>query len=132
MLGTKIDIALFLSSLMLRKVDNLQNFVAGITKFLCILIFLVFSKSAIQYLWRSKISICKVLGSVKVVPGKNDYFLHQKFELHRQQINGFLYWRSFYLKKFGAYISHKLIVRLIPNWVWYDLLTVSHLWLLNH
>ena len=48
--GTKIDIALFLSSLMLRKVDSLQKFRSRRDKMLvCILIFLVFSKSGIQY-----------------------------------------------------------------------------------
>ena len=72
--ATKIDIVLFLSSLMLRKRG--------------ILTFLVFSKSDIEYLWQ---------GEIKVVSVKNDYFLHPKFELHRyQQMNGFLYWRSFY------------------------------------
>ena len=30
-----------------------------------------------------EISICKVLVLIKVVSGKNNYFLHQKFELHR-------------------------------------------------
>ena len=28
-------------------------------------------------------SVCKVLGPIKVVPVKNDYFLQQKFEMHR-------------------------------------------------
>ena len=70
---------------------------------------------------------------IKVVPVKNDYFLRSKFELYRyQQINGFLYWLRFYWKKCGACISHKLIVRLIPTWIWYDLLTVSRIWPLNH
>ena len=62
--------------------------------FVGILIFLVFSESDIQYL--CEISVCKVLVTIKVVPVKNDYFLHSKFELHRyQQMNKFLYWRSF-------------------------------------
>ena len=69
---------------MLRKVDSLQKFRSRRDKMLvCILIFLVFSKSGIQYLWQGEISICKVVVLIKVVPGKNDYFLHQKFELHR-------------------------------------------------
>ena len=81
--ATKIDIVLFLSSLMLRKRG--------------ILTFLVFTKSYIEYLWQGEISVCKVLLPIKVVSVKNDYFLHPKFELHRyQQTNGFLYWRSFY------------------------------------
>ena len=96
--------------------------------FVCILIFLVFfSKSGIQYLWQKEISIFKVQVQIKVVLGKNDYFFHQKFELHWWQMNGFLYWCSFYRKKIGAYISLKLIVWLIPTWIWYDLLAVSHL-----
>ena len=82
--GTKIDV-LFLSSLILRKVDSLQKCrIACVKKlFVRILIFLVFSKSSIQYLWEGEISICKVLVLIKVVPAKSDYFLHQKFELHR-------------------------------------------------
>ena len=85
LLGTKTDIVLFLSNLMLGKVDRLQKFCSLRNKiFVRILIFLVFfSKSGIQYLWQGEISICKVLVLIKVVPGKNDYFLHQKFELHR-------------------------------------------------
>ena len=41
-------------------------------------------------------------------------------------------WMSFCIgavfteKRFGTYISYKLIVRLKPTWIWYDLLTVSH------
>ena len=86
-----------------------------------------------EYLWQGKVSVRKVLVLIKVVPVKNDYFVHQKFDLHRyQQINGFLYWRSFCWKKYGAYISHELIVRLIPTWIWCDLLTVSQIWLSNH
>ena len=30
-----------------------------------------------------QISIYKVLVPIKVVPGKNDYFCYQKFDLHR-------------------------------------------------
>ena len=75
-----------------------------------------FFKSGIQYLWQGKISVCKVLVPIKVMPVKNDYFLLSKFELHSyQQMNGFLYWHSFYWKKIGAYVSHKLIVRLITT-----------------
>ena len=81
------------------------------------------------YWWQGEISVCKVLVLIKVVSVKNDYFLHPKFELHRYF--GFLYWRSFYWKN-DAYISHELIVRLIPTWIWYNLLTVSQIWPLNH
>ena len=109
------------------KGDNLQKFCSWRNKIIAgVLIFLVFSKSGIQYLLQEKISACKVLVPIKVVPVKNDHFLHPKFELHRyQQMNGFLYWGSFYWKKYGAYISHELIVRLMPTWIWYDLLLVS-------
>ena len=59
--------------------------------------FLVFSKSRIQDLWQGEISVSKVLLTIKVVPVKNDYFLHSKFKLHRyQQMNEFLYWCNFY------------------------------------
>ena len=69
---------------MLRKVDSLQKFCSLRNKiFVFILIFLAFSKSSIQYLWQGEISICKVLVLIKVVPGKNDYFLHQKFKFLR-------------------------------------------------
>ena len=48
-------------------------------------------------------------------------------------MNGFLYWCRFYQKKkYGAYVSYDLIVRLIPTRIWYDLLTVSHFWPSNH
>ena len=64
---------------------------------------------------------------------KNDYLLHSKFELHRyQQMNGFLYWLSFYWKKYGAYMSHELIFQLILTWIWYDLPTVIHFWSSNY
>ena len=54
--------------------------------FVGILIFLVFFKSCISYLWQAEISFCKVLVPiVKAVPVKNDYFLHSKFEFHRYQ-----------------------------------------------
>ena len=99
----------------------------------CTSIFLVFSDPGIQYLWQGEISACKVLVSIKVVPVKNDYFLHAKFELQiYQQINRFLYWYSFYWKKFGTCISHKPIARLIPTWIWYDLLTLSQILPSNH
>ena len=65
--------------------------------FVGILIFLVFSKLGFQYLWQGDITVCKALVPIKVVPVKNDYFFHQKFELHRyKKMNGFLYWCSFY------------------------------------
>ena len=76
--------------------DNLQKFRSWSNKvFVGILIFLVFfSKSDITH---SVISVCKVPVPIKVVPGKNDYFDHPKFDSHTfQQINGFLYGRSFY------------------------------------
>ena len=64
---------------------------------------------------------------------KTDYFLHSKLELHRYQyMNGFLYWQNFYWRNYGTYISLKLIVRLIPTWIWYHILTVSQIWLSNH
>ena len=64
--------------------DNLKKFWSWRSKiFVGILIFLVFSKSGIQCLWQGEISACKVLVPIKVVPVKNDYFLHQKFELHK-------------------------------------------------
>ena len=78
--------------------DNLQKFRSRRNEiFVGILFFLVFSKSDIQYLWQGEISVCKVIVPIKVVPVKNDYFLHPKFELHRyQQMNGFLFWISVY------------------------------------
>ena len=97
------------------KVDNFQKF--RVTKLLC----QVFSKSRIQYLLQGEISVCNVLVPIKIVPVKNDYFLQPKFELDRyQQFNGFLYWRRFYWKKYGEYISHEPTVRLIPTWIWYN------------
>ena len=124
--ATKINIV-FYQVWFWEKVDNLQKFPNRRNKtFVGILIFLVFSESDIQYLWQGEISFCKVQVPIKVVPVKNNYFLHSKFELHGyQQVNRFLYWCSFYLKTFGAYISHELVVQLIPTWIWYDLLTVS-------
>ena len=82
------------------------------------------------YLWQGEINVCKVLALFKLVPVKNDYFLHRKFELHRYQLmNGFLlYWHRFYWRKYGEYFSHELIFRLIPTRIWYDLLTVSQIW----
>ena len=123
-----------LSSLMLKQVDNFRKFGTRCTKvFVDRLMFLDFSKSGMQYLWQGEISVCKVLMLIKVVLVKNNYFLYQKFELHRyQQTNRFLYLNSFYWKKIVAYFSHKLIVRLIPTWIWYDILTVSHFWTSNH
>ena len=43
----------------------------------------------------------------------------------------FLYQRSFYCEKYGAYISHELIVWLISTWIWYDLLIVRQIWSSN-
>ena len=72
-----------------------------------ILIFPFFPKPGIQYLWQVEIGACKVLVPIKVVPVKNDNFVHPKFELHRyQQMNGFLHWLIFTEKQYGAYISH--------------------------
>ena len=34
-------------------------------------------------MWQGEIIVCKVLVQIKVVAGKNDYFLHQKFKLHK-------------------------------------------------
>ena len=43
---------------------------------------------------------------MKLVLVKNGYFLYQNLELHiYQQMNGFLYWRSFYWKN----IAHVLV-----------------------
>ena len=114
--------------------DNLQRFGSLRNKcFVDISIILVFFKSGIQYMWQGEISVCKVLVPVKVVLVKNDYFLFPKFELRKyHQINGFLYWCSFYWKKYGACISHNLIVRLIQTWIWYDQLTVNQIWPSNH
>ena len=51
-------------------------------------------------MWEGEINVCKVLVPIKVVLVENDYLLYPKFELHRyQQMNRFLYWRSFYWKK---------------------------------
>ena len=48
-------------------------------------------------MWQGEISVFKVLAPMKLVLVKNDYFLYQNLELHiYQQMNGFLYWRSFY------------------------------------
>ena len=113
-----------------------RNFVAGGSFYEYINISSFFSKSGIQYLCKGKLVfrlVLVLLVPIKVVPVKNDYFLHPKFESHTyQQRNGFLYWRSFYWKKYGAYISHELIVRLTPTWIWFDLLTVIHFWSSNH
>ena len=74
---------------MLRKSDNMQRFRSRRNKiFLGIFIFRAFSKSDIQYLWQGEVSVCKVLVPNKLLV-KTDYLLHQKFELHRKQMNGF-------------------------------------------
>ena len=83
--------------------DNLLKISSRRSNIFVGILFLVFSKSGIQYLWQKEISVCKVL-----------------------------YWRIFYWKKCGAYINYELIVRLIPTWIWYDLLTVSHFWPSTH
>ena len=65
--------------------------------FVGILIFLFLPKSGIQYLCKGKLVFVLVLVLLKVVPVKNYYFLHRKFESHTyQQVNGFLYWQGFY------------------------------------
>ena len=98
--ATKLDIVYFYQVWCWEKVDNLQKFCSRHNNiFVGILIFLVLSKSGIQYLWQGEISAYKVLVSIKVVPVKDDYLLHQKFELRIKQMNGFLYRRSFYRKK---------------------------------
>ena len=54
--------------------------------------------------------------TINVMQVKNDYFLLPKFKLHRyQQMNGFLYCAGLTEKKYGKYISHKLIAWLIPT-----------------
>ena len=109
------------------KRDSLQKFWSWCNKMLVsILIFLVFSKLVIQYLQQGEISVHNVREPVKVVLVKNDYLLHRKFELHRYQ-----HCAVFTEKTFYAY-SHKLIVRLIPTWIRYNLLTVSQIWPSNH
>ena len=114
------------------KVNNLQKIRCRRNKIFVDILFLVFSKSGIKYLWQGEASICKVLVPIKIVLVKNNNLLLSKFELHRyQQMNGFLYWRSFYWKFFSAYISHELIVRLIPTWNRYDLLKVNQIWSSN-
>ena len=101
-----------------------RNFIAGVAIFFKYTN--NFSKSRIQYLWQVDINVCKVLVPIKVLLVKNNYFLHKIIVLHRyQQMNGFLYWCSFYWKKFGAYISHEFIVRVISTCIWDNLLTVS-------
>ena len=85
--------------------------------------------SSPEYLRQDEISVCKVLVAIKVVPVKNHYFLHPKFEFHRyQKMNRCLYWCSFYWKKYGAYVSHELIIRLTAILIWYDILTISQIW----
>ena len=63
------------------KVDNLQKFCSRHNNiFAGILIFLVFSKSGIQYLWQGEISACKVLVPIKVVSVKNDYYYSRIYQ----------------------------------------------------
>ena len=59
------------------KVDNLQKFYSWRNKiFASMLIFIVFSKSGIQYLWQGEISASNVLVPINVVPVKNDYYYY--------------------------------------------------------
>ena len=62
---------------MLRKVDGLQKFCNLRNNiFVCILRFLVFYfKSGIQYMSQGGTSILMVLVLIKIIPGKNDYFI---------------------------------------------------------
>ena len=65
---------------MLRKVNNLKF--RGQPNNFCVYINISsFFKWDIQYFWQREISICKVLVPIKVVPPKNNYFLHQKLEI---------------------------------------------------
>ena len=55
---------------------------------------------------KMEISVCKVLVSITVVPLKNNYFLHPKFDFHGyQQMNGFMYGAVFAEKN----ITHILV-----------------------
>ena len=103
------------------KVDNLQKFRS-------------WRKSGIQYIGKEKlVFVKKVLVPIKVVRVKNYDFLHPNFKLHRyHQMNKFLCWCSFYWNNIGTYISHELIVRLMPTWIWYDLLSESQIWPSHH
>ena len=64
-------------------------------------------------MWQGEISICKLIVPIKVVLVKNDYFLYPKFEISANEWVSVL--AQFLLKKYGACISHELIVRLIPT-----------------
>ena len=116
------------------KAGNLQKFRSRCSKiFVGILIFLVFLRSGVQYLWQWKTSVCKMLVKIKVVPVKSDHFPLQKFEIAWISANEWVsVLAQFLLKETGLCISYKLIAWLIPNWIWYDLLAVSHFWPSNH
>ena len=64
-----------------------RNFVAGVTKFLrVILIFLVsFKIGGIKYLWKGEIS--KVLVPIEVMPVNNDYFFSSKIRIAEIPVN---------------------------------------------
>ena len=117
----KLDIVLFLSSLILKKWIICRNFVADISQ-------------AFSICGKEKLGFVKiVLVPIKVVRVKNYGFLHPNFELHRcHQMNKFLCWCSLYWNNIGTYISHELIVRLIPTWIWNDLLSESQIWPSHH
>ena len=68
---------------MSRKVDNLEIF-RNLRKKNCIYINIscfFYVRHSVLVAWGNEISVGKVLMSIKVVPGKNNYFLHQKFEM---------------------------------------------------
>ena len=62
------------------------------------ILFLVFLSQAFITCGKGKsVFVNAVLVPIKVMLVKNDYFLLPKLELHSfQQMNGFLYWYSFY------------------------------------
>ena len=73
--------------------------------FVGILIFLVFSKSGIHYLWEGEIRTCKILVPNKVAPVKSDYLfikISNCIDINK--------WMGFCIgavlpKQFSAYIS---------------------------
>ena len=113
-----------------------RNFVVGVIKFLVgILILIVFFLSralSIHYLWQGEIIVFQVLVPIKVVLVKNDYFRHPKFESHFSKWMDFCTGAAFIEKKYGIYLSHELIARLIATWIWSDLLKVIDFWSSNH
>ena len=85
--------------------DNLQKFCSRRNKvFAVFLIFLVFFKSGVQYLWQREISACKVLMPIKIVPVKNDHFLNPKFELTQISANEWVSVLAQFLPKIIRYI----------------------------